>query len=398
MNEARAVPQSESHVAAILPQHVTWDAGSSASQIASLSNRPAVFLLVSADGAPVQLAITQQLRAAITARLSEPAESRERRADLAAVVRGVRYAEARDAIEARLIHWRVARTVFPRAYREQLAFGPADFLAIDWSASIPEPRVTQQPYAGGEFVGPFPTRAAAQEALEGLWDLFDLCRYPEQVRRAPHGVRCAYADMGRCDAPCDGSVAPAVYHARLRAAWEFACGGRSAWIEAAADRMRDEARGLRFERAGLLKQQIAFAERWGREWALARPLQRGAYLVVTPVTRRKGWSAYLFRAGEFLAGEAQRERDAPRAIAAWALAEWNRAPCETVEAAGANEQAGLLGYVLFSGIAARCAAAWIDEASNTDDVERELSRRLAEIRAKPEPVAEAPSENSEPQP
>lgn len=366
----------------------TPDAADSAT--GALPNRPAVYALLAHDGRLIQLAITQQLRAAVQARVAATAEPRERRADLRAVVRAVCYAEVRDGLEARWLHWRAARAVLPSSYREQLAFGPAEFLLLDAGADIPEARISQQPFLQhGEIVGPFPNRAAAQEALEGLWDLFDLCRYPEQVRRAPHGTRCAYADMGRCDAPCDGAAPLDIYRRRVQDSWEFACGAIAPWVRAAEDRMHAAAADLRFEKAALLKRQLAFAQRWRTQWPAAKPLRRGIYLMLAPVSRRRAWTAYLFRMGNFIPGESLRERDAAQHAVRWAI-ESTGAPADP---ATACEMAWLLGHALYSRIADRLATVWIDASTAPATLERELQQRMTYIR--PQTTEDAPNPSGE---
>lgn len=380
-------------LAAILPQFVLWNDQDRSARLGEIPNRPAVFLMIADDGAPIQLGITQQLRAAVQARLTECAGPR--RADLAAIVQGVRYAEARDGIETRYLHWRAARVVYPKDYAAQLAFRPADFLSIDFTAAIPEFRVTQQPYQNGaEFVGPFPTRASAQEALDGMWDLFDLCRYPEQVRRAPRGTRCAYAEMGRCDAPCDGSAPIADYITRTRAAWDFASGGADTWIAQADERMGRESRALRFERAAMIKQQLVFAQRWKRDWPQARPLRHGAFLCVTRVARRATWSGYLFREGELLTIAAVRERNAGAEISSWATeimslaASKSSAAVATQDARRADELAALLGHVLYGGLSARCGVTWISTDTPRHQISEEIARHISRLRGEPDTIDE----------
>lgn len=375
----------------ILTEFIQWETAETAvAALAALPNRPAVYALLSHDGGLVQLALTQNLRAAVMTRIYETVESHERRADLAAVVRGVRYVEVRDGIEARHLHWRAARTAMPDSYHQQLGFGRAEFLLLDTTANVLEPRVSQQPFVQrGEIIGPFPGRAAAQKALEGLWDLFDLCRYPEQARRAPLGTRCAYAEMGRCDAPCDGSSPLQGYQQRVRESWRFACGEITAWIRAAENRMHEAAAALRFEKAALLKQQIAFAQRWRAQWPAARPLQHGAFLILAPVTRRRTWTPHLFRTGTLFTGESLRERDAARTAVRWALEH----SCHPVpDAQSACETAWLLGHALYSRLSDRLATVWLGASADAAQIEAELRQRILYIRTKTgEDAAEADS-------
>ncbi len=287
-----------------LPNLHEWSGRPTTEALSALPGSPAVYLLLDAGGRVVQLATTQHLRRITTSRLTDADREKRGREDLAAVARSVRWRVVSSSFDARWWYYRLAREMFPRTYRDLISFGPGWFLRADWQAPAPEISVSERAWqASGEFVGPWPARKHAHEALEGLWDLFDLCRHPEQVRRAPDGQRCAYAEMGRCDAPCDGSVSLDAYAERKRAAWRFASGGVSEWITKAELRMKEHAANLEFEQAGLLKGQLEFARKWRDRWLQRVGLiEQFNRLLVVPVTRRKAWKLYLFARGELIDG------------------------------------------------------------------------------------------------
>jgi DNA polymerase-3 subunit epsilon len=314
-----AAPERDA-IACLLPECCTFSAAVTREDVAAFPAVPAVFLLTDASAAPVLLARTQNLRRLLLSRLVEaPAEAATKRADLSEVVRTVRWRAVHCAFEARWRHLCAARILYPRDYRRQLDFGPAWYLHVDWSPPIPEISVSERVWIEpGEFAGPWLSRRECAAALDGLRDLFDLCRYPEQVARTPHGKRCAYADMGRCDAPCDGSVPPRAYVERTRAAWRFVCGGAAAWIEAAQARMRSSAAGQRFELAAQIKQQIAFAQHWSTEWSAAvRPVEETNLVLAIPATRRRAWKLFLFRSGRLEDGPLVRTAKAANEVESW---------------------------------------------------------------------------------
>lgn len=288
----------------------------------------AVLLLLSAAGEPVQLVTTQNLRRFLVARFSAPVETSPLRADLSEVVRGVRWHDVACPFEARWRHWRLARRLYPRDYRKRIGFGPAYFLQFDPGPPVAELRITEHPTGAAErLLGPWHTARAATQALEGLWDLFELCRHPEQVRRAPHGKRCPYADMGRCDAPCDGAAPLPVYEQRVAAAWQFACSGGQEWLASAEQRMRAAAAAQEFERAGLMKLQVEFVTRWIRDWSPhLRRFDRWHEAWLLPATRRKAWKLFIFRRGALLEGPLLPERKLAAEAPAWIAAQRDAEP------------------------------------------------------------------------
>lgn len=317
---------------------------------AAFPARPAVYLLLGPNDAPVLLATTHDLRRALIARLTAPEEVSKRRADLSEVTQAVRWRTVDCAFETRWYYFRAARVLHPDSYRRLVGFGPAWFLRLDPQQSPLEIRVSERVWVErGDFLGPWPTHKACQQALEGLWDLFELCRYPEEVRRFPQGRRCSYADMGRCDAPCDGSAPIDQYEARVRAAWNFARGGVDAWISAAEARMREAAAEQKYEQAALIKSQVDFARRWQRDWQTrVRPASGLDCLLILPAARRKAAKLLLFRAGRIDDGPVVSLRELQNAAPAW-LADSIRSESATAEQLDAMvrmEQTWLLAHLL----------------------------------------------------
>lgn len=368
-----------------LPEQHKWSGRPTAETLQGLPNSPAVYLLIDEHERPVQLLSTQQLRRVLISRLTDEQREARGQADLAAVVRGVRYRVVSGAFEARWWYWRLMRQMAPHEYRKQVSFGPAWFLHVDFGSRVPELRVTERVWRDtGEFLGPFDTRAATQRVLEGMWDLFDLCRYPEQVRRSPRGTRCAYAEMGRCDAPCDGSVPLEPYIERCRAAWAFALGGARQWCEWAEGEMQAAAAGLEFERAGLLKGQLEFARRYIDQWAgRIRPADQFNYLLLVPVTRRKAWKAFLFVAGDLAEGPVVPDRKVSHDVPAWlegvlAGAGDRVARCGVVER---MEQTWLVAQLLSTRAGEAAITVALPEKAAPADLGTRLSDLIAERRA-----------------
>lgn len=386
---------AESDWRSLLPQHVSADAATTTQRAAA---RAAVYVLVDEHDQPIQLGLTHDLRRLLRSRLSgADVDPPRRRADLAAIVRGVRWCECATALETRWRYLEVARRMYPHQYRRQLPFGPAWFLHVDWTERVPDIRATDRVWhGGGEWIGPWSDRAACQRGVEGLWDLFDLCRYPNEVRRYPHGKRCQYAEMGRCDAPCDGGAAIEHYLERCRAAWAFAGGtgenadGRRAiierWCERARAAMRSAADERRFERAAQIRTQIRFAETWHRDCsALAVREQALRIVLALPVPRRRRWQLYRFDRGRFDVGASVKQGAVAEAIAREATlidsSESGSAAAAVVAPPDERMEATwLVAHFLHHSEADNAIVAWLCERPPGDDWSALVERRLDEIR------------------
>ena len=109
-----ARPPSERPSSDELPDVRTWAGRPESADLASLPGCPAVYLFIDADGAPVQLASTQHLRRLTLSRLTSPERPQRGKADLAEIVRGVRWRQVYSPFEGRWWYYRLARRMYPR--------------------------------------------------------------------------------------------------------------------------------------------------------------------------------------------------------------------------------------------------------------------------------------------
>ncbi len=312
-----------------------------------------VYLLSDAEDRPVQLAAAGSLKRVLAARLSEtppeePATGR-RRLELWRIVRRIRWIPADSQFELTWRYLRIARELMPDSYQEQLAFPPAWFVHVDPVAEVPRfstGRTLKAP--PGMDIGPFATGSDAGRFVQILQDAFDLCRYENILEQAPHGQPCAYYEMGRCPAPCDGSVPMALYRETLHSALAFACGDREPLYAGLTARMREQAANQAFERAAATKSQIERARGIEHEsFRHARPITTFDYLVLQRGGGATRVRPFFVRAGRITAGESVRLRDAEKATPDWLRAfEGAPVPTDTVGVPLA-EEISLVAWFLF---------------------------------------------------
>jgi hypothetical protein len=285
-----------------------------------------VYALTAADGTLLQLLETQSLRRAVAARLAQelPETGARRRADLRGVATTLWWRPAHSAFESAYIYLQIARQLFGAAYRKQLGMAPVWYARLDWRGRPRRWMPSTDPF-GADVVsaGPFVTRQRAAAFVEALEELFDLCRYPQEIARAPHGVRCAYYDMGKCPAPCDGTVGMEVYDASLRAAAEFARGAHAKYLGEWHRRMSDAAAALDFETAQRFKERLAVAERaLQADGRLAQTPESMRYFIVQRGTTASRVKPYFFAAGALSEGPEVSLRKVEHAADTWREFSW----------------------------------------------------------------------------
>lgn len=253
-----------------------------------LPGRWCVYLMSDADDRPVQMLAVKNLRASVKRRFSEdPDDTLTKRVDYRAVVRNIRYRRVDSALECDLAYLDAARQAFPQTYRQLLTLRQTWFVHVDPGATFPRWTRVEDPRAeSGVVIGPIQEKGQAQKLIESIEDAFDLCRYHNILVQSPDAAACPYKEMGRCPAPCDGSVSMQQYRALVD--W-------SAWtmidpdpeIEQQTSRMQHAAAELRFETAAKIRQ---FVEQLGSlrhaDYRFARPMRDFRYLSLQPGPRK----------------------------------------------------------------------------------------------------------------
>ncbi|MCA9296822.1 MAG: hypothetical protein KC983_09895 [Phycisphaerales bacterium] len=268
--------------------------------VATLPTSPGVYAFENADGHTLRLTTTSGLRRAVRDRLAQ----RDAVADVppAFVPIRIRFAAAGSRFEADHIYLAAARRRLPKSYA--MVF---DRWACWFITAVPTsvfPRFTKQRWPGVTFedagvsIGPFADKHAAQRYIEMLDDAFDLCRYHHILVQAPNGRACAYKEMGRCAAPCDGTVSMDSYRATFARAVDFAGARYDAWSAEQTTLMHDAGAALRFEEAREHQRALeatAFAARPALRWLRRSDNLRG--LVAAPSPMKECWRLFGFAGG-----------------------------------------------------------------------------------------------------
>ncbi|HVU65341.1 MAG TPA: hypothetical protein VHC70_15275, partial [Phycisphaerales bacterium] len=199
----------------------------------ALPDAAAVVLFESADDRAVLIATTASARDLARRRLSPDPAARTTHADVRSLCAGgsVRAIRIGSSLEADAVYLRRARERLPHLAKVVAERWRAWFAHIDPDATFPQWTKTNlmglvgvrsassaiEGQSRGLLLGPIPDKDGAGRFIEAVIDAFDLCRYHNLLVQAPAAVACAYKEMGRCAAPCDGTETMESYRARTRA-------------------------------------------------------------------------------------------------------------------------------------------------------------------------------------
>ena len=233
--------------------------------LAGIPAKPAIYACFSPQGVPIVAATTANLRKALQNRIAGESESKRNHVNYAEFAQTIRFRCVGSAFAASWWYYRTVRSLFPTRYTAMLAWKPAWFVTLNPMADFPQFQITTALYpAPAICVGPLLSRRTARKIMESMEDLFDLCRYHDILRQAPHGTPCTYKELGKCAAPCDGSISMTEYQRQTAAAAHFladALDARIQWFDQQEDLIRQAASRMDFRLAALYKCKLDLADK-----------------------------------------------------------------------------------------------------------------------------------------
>jgi len=228
--------------------------------VAALPRRPGVYRMIDAAGSPLYVGKAKSLRDRVATYFS-PANVNPKVQALVHQIAEIEVTVTNSETEALLLEFNLIKAQKPRfnvVLRDDKSF-PYIRLCLDHEF----PRLSF--YRGarnlpGRYFGPFPSAGAVKETLQQLQKLFRIrnCRDTFfAIRSRP----CLQHQIGRCSAPCVGLVTREAYAQDISSA-EKVLDGRSDEVNSELEtRMEAAAERLQFERAAVLRDQLAALKR-----------------------------------------------------------------------------------------------------------------------------------------
>jgi len=216
-----------------------------------------VYLVTDEKDQPIQLLCVKNLRYSVKRRLGgDETVGPTRRVNYREIVRHLHWTRVDSAFEADVCYYEAARKLFPQSYQGMVGFRPTWFLHVNPETQFPRyVKTIDLMIRSGQLLGPIEDKHAANRLIELIESCFDLCRYFNILVESPNGKACAYKEMGKCPAPCDGSISIGQYRRLIE--WSAGVVADPAnYIREQTRRMQTAAADLRFETASKIKAYI----------------------------------------------------------------------------------------------------------------------------------------------
>jgi DNA polymerase-3 subunit epsilon len=154
---------------------------------------------------------------------------------------------------------------------------------------------------GAAYLGPFGSRRSAEQAMTALHEGFRVrqCNQRLSVRRPTPA--CALAEMGRCNAPCDGSESVDAYAEHVMAVREAMTQDAGRLVSAITRRVDALVARERFEEAALHRDRVAAFLRAAARMQRITGLTSIEQLVAARRADAGGWEIHVVRSGRLVA-------------------------------------------------------------------------------------------------
>jgi excinuclease UvrABC nuclease subunit len=239
-----------------------------------------VYLFTDESDQPIQLLSVANLRQSLKRRLGGQEEiGPSKRVNYRDLVRKIYWRRVDSRFESDITYYQIARQIFPDSYRGMLGLQQVWFAHVNPDAAFPRyAKTSNLTLRTGTLLGPMEDKHAAARWIEIVEDCFDLCRFYHILVQAPNGLACAYKGMGKCPAPCDGSISMDAYRQAMHLSTRVGSDLQGV-IDEQTTRMQAAASDLAFEAAGKMKSYIHQLNRLAeRPYRFVRPLEDFRYI------------------------------------------------------------------------------------------------------------------------
>ncbi|GAB3768021.1 DNA polymerase-3 subunit epsilon [Nocardioides ginsengisegetis] len=222
----------------------------------TLPHKPGVYLFRDDRSRVLYVGTSRDLRTRVRSYFTA-SETRSRMGEMVGLASTVTGIECATALEAEVRELRLIAEHKPRYNRRSRFPEKVHFIKLTrepWPRLSLVRRVLDDE---ADYLGPFSSKKTAEKCLAALHETFPVRQCADRLAIQPSRAACVLAEMGRCLAPCDGSVDATTYAAVVRQLRDTLLRRPDEVVEAINVRMAALAADERFEEAGIHRDRLA---------------------------------------------------------------------------------------------------------------------------------------------
>jgi DNA polymerase III subunit epsilon len=268
-------------------------------KIEQLPAAPGIYHLLDEKGQLLYIGKAKSLRERVSSYLSNAIGHSNKTLDLIRHTRDVRVQVAGSELEAALAEAEAIRRHKPPYNRLGKHLPRIAFLKLSVGDEYPRLSIAKKLSAGGaRYIGPFRSRAQAEDVLGMLTRHFRLRTCPGRLQPDPAASPCFQGQVGACTAPCASRVTAAAYQQQVHECLALFDGAAQPIEHALSERRDTFAAELRFEAAARVQRDIDLLEMLvRRQRTLGWMVGQHHFLVLQPTADRQAVLAYAVLGG-----------------------------------------------------------------------------------------------------
>jgi excinuclease ABC subunit C len=238
--------------------------------VRTLTTAPGVYRMIDADGELLYVGKASSLRKRVGSYFLKP-RMEPRIAAMVAQIARIETTVTRTESEALLLEAQLIKSLKPRynvVLRDDKSYPYIHLTAVrEAEGARPDPAAFARlefhrgaRNAGGRYFGPFPSAGAVRQSLDLVQKLFRIRNCEDSFFRN-RSRPCLQYQIKRCTAPCVAYIDALDYAESVRHAEMFLDGHSDAVMDELVAAMERASRELAFERAALIRDQIAAVKR-----------------------------------------------------------------------------------------------------------------------------------------
>jgi len=238
---------------------------------------PGVYRFRDADGRVIYVGKAKNLRNRLNSYFASPETLRPKTYAMVHTAASVEWTVVASEMESLHLEYTWIKEYAPRfniAFRDDKSY---PYLAVTVNDVYPRAMVTRgERRKGVRYFGPYSQAWAIRETLDALLTVFPVrtCTNGVFQRAKNSGRPCLLGYIDKCSAPCVGKISAEDHRELARGLTRFMGGGAEKYIERLTKEMKEAAAQMDFERAAVLRDDIA---------ALTKAFERNAVVLGSTV-------------------------------------------------------------------------------------------------------------------
>jgi excinuclease ABC subunit C len=237
-----------------------------AAKVREFPQTPGVYLMKDTAGRVIYVGKAKNLRSRAGSYFLRGAAEDARTAEWIGEIADIDYVPCDSEVDALLMEARLVKDIQPRHNKELKDDKSFPYLMITTREEFPRVEVTRTPRDRGvKLYGPFPSAGALRGAVQVMQKIFKFRTCSLDIHEDDEKWRwfrpCLLASINQCTAPCNLRISKEDYRRDIKRLQTFLEGGKKRLLADLRGEMQEASKGLNFEKAARLRDEIRMIER-----------------------------------------------------------------------------------------------------------------------------------------